>query len=492
MRAVNRQPAMTLTLESVWKALGSGPWPDDPQWRFPLTEVVVDSRLAVEGSLFVALPGEHTDGHRFVGDAFQRGARAALVQTPVAGCENLATGQRLDAHGRLSTPLCFLVPDTQLALHKLAAYWRSLHPLVRVVGVTGSVGKTTTKELIAAVLKQRFATLKSPGNYNNEIGLPLTMLQLHPGVEWVVQEMGMYGLGEIAHLAHVARPQVGVVTNVGPTHLERLGSIERIAQAKAELVQALPADGLAILNGDDERVRNMASLTPAREVVCYGLNPNDDLWASDVQTRGLEGLRAAFHYQGQTVVAQLPLLGRHSVYAALPAVAVGLTQGLTWDEILAGLRDTAVQVRMKTIRLVLRPASAGGVRDVTILDDTYNANPASMLAALEVLAELSGRKVAVLGGMLELGSLEQEGHCQVGRRTADVASVLVTVGRLGGVIAAEAIAAGMPSDAVYAVADNQAAVDLLQRILAPGDLVLVKGSRGFAMENLVAGLAGDT
>ncbi len=471
---------MALTLESVWQALGVGPWLDEPAGHLPLTDVVVDSRQAVEGSLFVALPGEHADGHGFVGDAFQRGALAALVQTPVAGYANLTTGQAQDAHVRLKTPLCFLVPDTLAALHRLAAYWRSLHPSVHVVGVTGSVGKTTTKELIAAVLRQRFVTLKSPGNYNNEIGLPLTMLQLRPEVEWVVQEMGMYGLGEIAHLARIARPQVGVVTNVGPTHLERLGSIERIAQAKAELVQALPADGLAILNGDDERVRSMASLTSAQEVVCYGVDPNNDLWASDVRTCGLDGLQATFHYREQTVAAQLPLVGRHGVYCALPAIAVGLAQGLTWDEILAGLRDTAAQARMKIVR---------GIRGVTILDDTYNANPASMLAALEVLAESRGRKVAVLGGMLELGSWEREGHSQVGRHSAGVASVLVTVGRLGELIAAEAVAAGMPADAVYSVADNQAAAAVLQQILAPGDSVLVKGSRGFAMENLVTALA---
>jgi UDP-N-acetylmuramoyl-tripeptide--D-alanyl-D-alanine ligase len=482
MRAVNSRQAMTLSLDSVWRALGSGPWPDDPQWRVPLTEVVVDSRLAIQGSLFVALRGEHTDGHRFVGDAFQRGARAALVQTRITGYANLAMGQALDAQDRPSMPLCLLVSDTQSALSMLAAYWRSLHPSVRVAGVTGSVGKTTAKELIAAVLRQRFVTLKSPGNYNNEIGLPLTMLQLHSEVEWVVQEMGMYRLGEIAHLAGIARPQVGVVTNVGPTHLERLGSFERIAQAKAELLQALPEDGLAILNGDDERVRDMARLTPAREVVYYGLKPDADLWASDIQTRGLEGLRVTFRYRGQAVPAQLPLIGRHSIYAALAAVALGIRTGLSWDEILAGLRDTAVQTRMKTIK---------GVRDVTILDDTYNANPASMLAALEVLGELRGRRVAVLGGMLELGSLEQEGHRQVGRRAAQVASILVTVGRLGELIAAEAIASGMPADAVSALGDNQSALDLLRRILAPGDLVLVKGSRGFAMENLVAGLAGE-
>lgn len=488
---------MALSLAAVWKALGGGHWPWDD---LPLASVVVDSRLVTPGSLFVALPGEHTDGHEFVADAFRRGAYAALVQRPLLDCdcyqlpvagfqldnsqaprergEGLVTADRLLSE---ALPICFLVPNTLDALHQLAAYWRSLHLNCRVVGVTGSVGKTTTKELIAAVLRQRFTTLKSPGNYNNEIGLPLTMLQLHPAVEWIVQEMGMYALGEIAHLASIARPEIGVVTNVGPTHLERLGSIERIAQAKSELVQALPGDGLAVLNGDDDRVRRMAALSKAKNVLYYGLQSHNDLWASDVQTYGLQGLRMTFHFRGQSVSAQLPLLGQHSVYGALAAatVALGGATGMTWDEVIAGLRDSSAEMRVKVLP---------GVRGATILDDTYNANPASTVAALDLLSEMNGRKVAVLGGMLELGSYEEEGHRVVGRRAAEVAALLVTVGRLGRLIASEAVASGMPAQAVLAVADNDAAVALLLPMLQKGDFVLVKGSRGFAMESVVARL----
>jgi UDP-N-acetylmuramoyl-tripeptide--D-alanyl-D-alanine ligase len=472
---------MALTLRDLWKALGAGPWPWEETAGRPFTDVVVDSRLAVEGSLFVALRGERTDGHLFVGDAFRRGAQAALVQRPVDECVTLIdTGQQLDTGSPPPQPVCFLVRDSLSALQKLAAYWRRQHPGSRVIGITGSVGKTTTKELIAAVLGQHFSTVKSLGNYNNEIGLPLTMLRLQPGVEWAVQEMGMYDLGEIAHLADIAQPEIGVVTNVGPTHLERLGSIERIAQAKTELVQALPSDGLAVLNGDDQRVRAMAAVTTAKKIVFYGLEPNNDVWADDLQTHGLEGLWMRFHSQGQAVHARLPILGHHSAYGALAAATVGLSLGLAWDQVISGLRNESTRVRLLVVP---------GVRNTTILDDTYNASPDSTGAALNLLAEMDGRKVAVLGDMLELGSYEVEGHCFVGRRAADVVSVLITVGDLGRLIAEEAVAAGMPSATVHAVADNDEAVRVLHRVLAQGDFVLVKGSRGMAMEAIVAELA---
>lgn len=471
---------MALTVADVWNALGKGPWPWKDTADLAFTDVVIDSRAAVEGCLFIALPGEHTDGHFYVADAFRRGARAALVHQMVENCGTLIdASEPIETEAPFSWPVCFRVPNTLTSLQKLAAYWRRKHAQCRVVGVTGSVGKTSTKELIAAVLRQRFCTLQSPENFNNEVGLPLSLLRLHDAVEWLVQEMAMYDIGEIALLAKIASPEVGVVTNVGPTHLERLGTIERIAQAKAELVQSLPPEGLAVLNGDDERVRPMASLTPAKKVLYYGLGPHNDLWADEVETHGLEGLRLRFHFGGQTVSARLPILGRHSVHGALAAAAVGLSLGLSWEEIIAGLRDKKAQVRLLVVP---------GIHGSTILDDTYNASPASTLAALNLLAEMDGRKVAVLGGMLELGSYEKEGHSLVGRRAAEVAAVLVTVGRLGRLIAEEAIASGMPPSAVHAVADNNEAVEVLQQILSEGDFVLIKGSRGFAMENIVAKL----
>jgi len=450
-----------------------------------LQDVVVDSRQVTEGSLFVALPGEHTDGHRFVADAFRRGARAALVRRPVqADAALIDVTQPLQPDAELRLPVCLLVPDTLTSLQTLAAYWRSEHSRCHVVGITGSVGKTTTKELIASVLRQRFHTLSSPENHNNEIGLPLSILRLDAAVEWLAQEMAMYDVGEIALLARIARPEIGVVTNVGPTHLERLGTIERIAAAKSELVQALPADGLALLNGDDQRVRAMAKLTPAREVVFYGMQPDNDLRADDVATHGLEGLSLRVHYRGSARQVTLPVLGRHSVYAVLAAMGVGFQAGLDWEQIVAGLRDRSAQVRMLVVP---------GIHGSTIMDDTYNASPASTTAALDLIADeagalpgRAGRRVAVLGGMLELGSFEQEGHRLVGQRAANTVSQLVTVGKLGRLIAAGAVKSGLPEANVHQAADNDEAVRILQEILQEGDLVLVKGSRGIAMENIVA------
>jgi len=446
----------------------------------PLSSVVVDSRLVTPGGMFVALRGERQDGHDFVADAFGRGAVAAIVERglPVE-CQVLDTRRQPFEWpvAGVSLPLCLLVEDSLAALQRFAAFWRAKFD-VRVIGVTGSVGKTMTKEMTYAVLKRRFRTLKSEGNYNNEIGLPLTLLQLTPDHERVVVEMGMYDIGEIALLAEIARPVVGVVTNVGPVHLERLGTIERIAQAKAELVQALPTDGVAILNGDDPYVRPMAELTAARPFF-YGLHPDCDLWASDIQSRGLEGVHFQLHYQGETIHARVPLLGRHSVHTALRATAVGLVEGESWEEIIGGLQNTV------QLRLVVVPGINGSI----LLDDTYNSSPASAIAALNLLDELEGRKIAVLGDMLELGSYEEEGHRKVGRRAMDVAAMLVAVGPRGRIIGEEALACGMPSDRVYFATDNAQAIAWLRTVVAPGDVILVKGSRGMTMEEIVAALS---
>jgi len=441
-------------------------------------DVVIDSRMVTPGSLFVALRGEHQDGHAFVYDAFARGAAGAIVERPIEGYVTLSSTdcwQVADLH----PPICMLVSDALSGLQQIAAHWRRLHARCKVVGITGSVGKTTTKELVAAVLSRHYETVKSEGNYNNEIGLPLTLLGLANSTERAVLEMAMYDIGEIALLANIALPAVGVVTNVGPTHLERLGTIDRIAQAKAELVQALPVEGAAVLNGDDPWVRAMAAKTPARRVLTYGLGPDVDLRATDVSVRGLRGVDFILHYEGEALPAETSLLGQHSVETALAAAAVGIVEGLTWDEIVDGLADPDARVRLKPVR---------GWNGSTILDDSYNASPASTGAALDFLAELPGRKIAVLGNMLELGSLETEGHWQVGRKAAEAVNILFTLGALGRIIGESALDAGMDQAAVYMTEDKERIVASIREILDPNDIVLVKGSRGMAMEEIVAGL----
>jgi len=484
----------SLTLADLIAAL-AGAWSQPevvPAVR--IHSAVVDSRLATKGSLFVALRGEQRDGHDFVAQAIANGAVAVIVERPVdaALCQVVDLRRPpTEAHPApvglrewqlvADRPVCLVVRDALAALQQAAAYWRRQHH-VSVIGITGSVGKTISKEAIAAVMRRRYRTLKSEGNYNNEIGLPLTLLHITSEHQQVVLEMGMYDLGEISQLAAIALPRLGVVTNVGPAHLERLGTIERIAQAKAELPRALPPDaegGILILNADDERVRAMATLTRAR-VFTYGLNPNADLWAGDIESHGLDGIRFSYHYGEQTVYAQVPLLGRHSVHTALCAASVALVLGMSWEEIIAGLRDQTSQ-----LRLVAVP----GPCESTILDDTYNASPASSIAALNLLGELSGRKLAVLGDMYELGAYTEEGHRLVGRRAREVVELLVTVGPLGRMIGEEAQEAGMAATAIHQVETGAEAAALVRTLVQPGDVILIKGSRGLKMEQIVADLA---
>ena len=454
--------------------------------------VVIDSRQARTGSLFVALPGEKTDGHLFVGDAFQRGAMAAIIHQPVeVGIEVrvIEAGRPIEYTSLTGEdlPICIRVKDSLTGLQQLAAFWRrKFDP--RVIGITGSVGKSTTKELVRAVLSTRFNTLASEGNLNNEIGLPLTLLNLNASYERVVLEMGMYALGEIALLGDIARPHVGVVTNVGPTHLERLGTIERIAQAKTELVQALPPaagevskGGVAILNQDDPLVLAMANETRAR-VFTYGLSPKADLWASDVTSAGLEGIRFVFHYQGETIHVRVPLLGRHSAHTALRAALVGLVEGLDWEEIIGGLQSLPSTAQL---RLVAVP----GPNESILLDDTYNASPASTIAALNLLDDLTAAKrIAVLGDMLELGSFEEEGHRKVGCRAADVVDLLIVVGTRARFIAAGAQDCGLDPSLILELANNQAVIAYLEKTLGPEDVVLLKGSNVQKLDEIVTAL----
>ncbi|MBN2387224.1 MAG: UDP-N-acetylmuramoyl-tripeptide--D-alanyl-D-alanine ligase [Anaerolineales bacterium] len=452
-----------------------------------ITEAAIDSRQVIPGGMFVAIPGEHVDGHTFVAEAFQRGASFALIQRELD--ESFPTldlrspSVSLDTHASLESsnrpPLCLRVENTLTALQQVARFWRRKLNL-RVIGITGSVGKSTTKELIAEVLGIRYHTLKSLGNLNNEIGLPLTILHLGSGYERAVLEMGFYVPGEIAFLCDIALPAVGVVTNIGTVHAERAGSQEAIARGKSELVQALPPapQGVAVLNYDDPLVRPMAELTRAR-ILYYGLDPQADLWADQVDGLGLEGIRFRLHYRTETLHVRVPMIGQHSVHTALRAAAVGLAEGLTWQEILSGLRQGHPQLRLVAVR------TASGA---LVLDDTYNASPESMLAALNLLADLDGRKVAVLGDMLELGPYEKEGHEMVGVRAAQVADRLVTVGERGHIIAAAARRAGLGAAAIYECDDTDQAVANLQESLTSRDAVLVKGSRGIRMDRIVTAL----
>jgi len=450
-----------------------------------ISDAVVDSRMATPGCLFFAIPGEHVDGHEYVDQAFERGAHIAIIQREIPHpfpMLDFRPNKEFIEPFDWNKPLCIRVENSLQALQRIASFWRRKNE-VKVIGITGSVGKSTTKELVAEVLSLRYPTIKNPGNLNNEIGLPLTMLSLDKNHKRAVLEMGLYVPGEIAFLCDISLPQIGVITNIGTVHAERAGSQLEIARGKAELVQALPPapEGVAILNFDDHLVREMAHLTDAR-VFFYGLDSQADLWADNVEGLGLEGIRFRLHYHNEVMYLRIPLIGRHSVQTALRAAAVGLVDNLSWQEIVNGLRSEHTQLRLISVR-----SKCGAL----LLDDTYNASPESMLAALNLLDELDGRKIAVLGDMLELGQYERQGHEMVGVRAAEVVEELITIGDLGKMIAAAAVRAGLTQSNITEFSNTDQVIDYLEKHLDSGDVLLVKGSRGMRMDRIVTALEQD-
>ncbi|MEX2229925.1 MAG: UDP-N-acetylmuramoyl-tripeptide--D-alanyl-D-alanine ligase [Dehalococcoidia bacterium] len=425
----------------------------------------IDSRLAGPGDLFVALPGERHDGHDFAGAAVSAGAPGCLLARRVIAAEDAA---------------CFAVADPLIALQRVAVAWRDALPGVTVVGITGNVGKTTTKLIAAHLLATRRRVQATPLNYNNEIGVPLCLLELRPETERAVIEMGMYTTGEIALLCRWTRPRIGVVLNVGPVHLERAGTMEAIVQAKRELVEALPADGHAVLNADDPAVRGMADYTAARSWF-FGTgadgNANLDVAGADVASHGASGFAFTLRALGRSRRLQVPLPGAHLVSNVLAAAAAAFADGLEFDTVADAIESLAVPTRLRIVRL----------RDgVTLIDDTYNANPASMRAALALLHEMPGRRLALLGDMRELGHERVPQHEAIGRRAAQVLDLLFTVGEDAAVIARAAAEAGL--DAVEHHDHPASAAAALAAAMRSGDVVLVKGSHALALETVVAEL----
>ena len=463
----------TIRLEDVLVATGGRLTGPATARSSSISGASVDSRRVTPGSIFVALPGERADGHAFVADALRAGASAAIIERPVDLSDDLRHLPQV------------VVPDSLRALQDLAAWWRSRHA-VRVVGITGSTGKTIAKEITADVLSRGLTTLRNEGNLNSETGLPMTLLRLEAAHEAAVLEMSMYTVGEIARLAEIARPEIGVVLAVHPTHLERAGSIERIASAKAELPAALPADGLAVLNADDPRVAAMAELTPA-EVRTFGLGPTADVGATDVESHGLAGTEFTVRAPWGTRRLSSGTPGRHLVPHALAALAVAERMGVGTEEAAAALAaGSHADHRMQV-------AEAGS--GATIVDDTYNASPVSVAAALDFLAETplpaGRRRIAVLGDMLELGPDEERLHREAGARAARASDAIVAVGPRGEWIAEGAISAGAARVAM--AADAEDAVTVLEREVAPGvgDVVLLKASRGIGLDRAVDLLRGS-
>ena len=437
--------------------------------------LAIDSRQVQPGAVFVAFSGEHSDGHAFIGDALAEGARVVIVTR-----DDEAVRAAFTDAARAEAVLV-RVDDASAAVEALGRYHRE-RLMCPVIGVTGSTGKTTTKDFLRSVLATRMRVVATPENRNNELGVPLTLMEAGADTEALVVEMAMRGPGQIEHLCSIARPTDGLVTNVGVSHVEILGTEEAIASAKGELVRAIPASGCVFLNGDDAWTATLETYA-AGTVTRYGLSGDADVRAEGIVID--EDGTPAFTLVTPDGAAEvhLPVPGRHNVYNALAASAVGVYLGLTLDEVVVGLESaTFSKWRMETFQ------SATGI---TIINDAYNANPTSMRAALSALGDVPtrGRRIAVLGDMAELGSLAELAHFQLGEQVpASRVDVLVTVGERGRRIAEGALASGMAADVVRPCESAEEASEVLDDLAAPGDTVLVKASRVMGLERVVEGM----
>jgi UDP-N-acetylmuramoyl-tripeptide--D-alanyl-D-alanine ligase len=435
--------------------------------QLEITGVSIDSRNIKEGELFVALKGDRFDGHDFVPDAIRNGAWGALVVRS-------ALEKKSSSLGGLKNIIP--VEDTLSALQKMSWMHRKKFS-IPIVGITGSNGKTTTKEMLALILKQNGPVLKNEGNLNNHIGVPLTLLKLNAGHRAGVVEMGMSAAGEIDALARLINPTIGVITNIGPAHLEFFGSMDKVAEAKGELLDNLKPEATAVLNADDPFLGTLRSRFNGR-IVTFGIRNKSNVSASSVRQE-LDHTDFTITAEGSAANVRLYAVGTHNIYNALAAAASATALGVPIDAVKSGLDDFSPVAGRSEIK---------EIEGRTVFADYYNANPASMDAAIRTLVSLATgrRSVAVLGDMLELGAAGASAHRAAGRIVAQSGvSVLVTFGKLAKHIAEGALEAGMPNDRVLEAPTHAGAAQLIRKLSSPGDVVLIKGSRGMKMEKIL-------
>ena len=458
-----------MTLENIEKACGGRYIGTEAEKKTEVLGVVIDSRQVESGYLFVAIPGEKVDGHKFIPDVFAKGAAAVLSEQ-----------QLEDPAGPY-----ILVESTTKALRDLAEYYRKSLD-IKVVGITGSVGKTSTKEMIASVLSEKYKVLKTEGNYNNEIGLPLTIFKIRAEHEVAVLEMGISEFGEMHRLATMANPDICVITNIGLCHLENLKTRDGILKAKTESFAHRKKDGIAILNGDDDKLSTIRQVGD-KEPVFYGMeekmeyreDAKKSVYATGVENLGLYGMQARIHTPEGERDVRIPIPGEHNVYNALAATAVGLSLGLSLDQISSGI------LKAKTIGGRTNLLNTGSM---TVIDDCYNANPVSMKASIDVLATAEGRKIAVLGDMGELGENEKKLHYEVGEYLAKKEiDVLFCAGELSEEIAKAAQKESKTCE-VYYFKTRDALLEQLLPFLKKGDTVLVKASHFMEYPKIVKAL----
>ena len=450
-----------ILLKDVVSASGGTLIQGDPS--IGIDRVSTDSRDVNPGDLFIALKGEIFDGHDFIEEAIKRGARALVTRVTK---DNLPLKVGV-----------VLVKDTLKALQDVAAFYRRLFN-IPVTAVTGSTGKTTTKDMIHALLATNYNVLKSEGNFNNQIGLPLTLFNLNKSHQMTVVEMGMSGFNEISSLSAMAEPSLGVITNIGLSHIENLGSRENILKAKLELFERFDKRCTAILNADDDLLWGIQDKL-SFPVIYYGTKNGIDLCAENIESLNGKGISYTLNSEGEKRRIRLNVPGRHNVYNSMAAVAVARHFGVEFEQIINALQS------IKTHKMRLEITNLN--RDITIIDDAYNASPDSVVSALSVLKDLPGkRKIAILGDMLELGKYSEYAHRFVGKSLFNNGiDVLIAKGELSRIIADQALSMGMGEERIFCLDSNTDVINMLETFIESGDAILVKGSRGMKMEEIV-------
>lgn len=448
-----------LTLDNLARVCQGIYHGNEKQRQCEVESIVTDSRQVRPGALFIAIPGQRVDGHTFIEEVVQKGAMAVLSEQDL--------GARPYPYIRVSSSLQAVKDIAEFYLKGLD---------IPVVGITGSVGKTSTKEVIGAVLAQKYHVLKTEGNFNNELGLPLTVFRLRPEHQIAVLEMGISQFGEMSRLAKIARPDTCVITNIGPCHLEFLGDLDGVFKAKTEIFQYMKRHGRAVLNGDDDKLTVVEDVN-GQSPLFFGFDHRADVWADGLEPLGLAGTRCRIHMSGESFLVNIPIPGRHMVYNALAAAAVGKCYGLTVEEIQKGIESLeAIGGRLRMIRSGM----------LTVIDDCYNANPVSMKASLEVLKNVSGRKIAILGDMGELGRDERRLHQETGIcAAASGLDLCICVGRSSRYMA-EAARQEAPDMEVIYLEDLESLMDILPGLKEQEGTVLVKASHFMGFEKVIA------
>lgn len=456
-----------LTIENIVKAVGGTYAGPKVLLDREISGVTLDSRKVTEGSLFVPVKGERVDGNDFIDSSFEKGAMVCFLES---------TGEKFSEISEKceNSGMPYIAVDSCLtAIRDLAEFYRKQFT-IPVIGITGSVGKTSTKEMVAGVLSQKFKVLKTQGNFNNEIGLPLTIFELKEEHEIAVVEMGMSDFGEMERLSKIARPDVCIITNIGPCHLENCGDLDGVLRAKSEIFKYKNPDGAVFLNGDDEKLATLSKMNP----VFFGLTEKNAFYAGNLVSRGLKGYQADIHMKDEVVSVHVPTPGIHMVSNAVAAAAIGKYFDLTNEQIANGI--AAFQPVGNRSNLI-------ETEKYLIFSDCYNANPASMRASINVMKEALGRKVCLLGDMFELGVNERALHKEIGAYAVEAGmDLLLLIGDLAKEIYAGAISAGAFESQVIHFENSDEAKEKLPAYLKQGDTILVKASHGMHFEEMVA------